>query len=326
MKPLFSVIVPVYKTEKYLHRCVDSVLEQTFENWEMILVDDGSPDGSGAICDAYGAKDGRIRVIHKENGGLVSARKAGAAVCRGEFVMNVDSDDYIAPDLMERIARVLENGAQVVLFGCQRFGGGGDSQLKSLLAEGLYEKESLQTLRNALIQNEQWNMAVLYGVCAMAVARAVYAPLQQTVPQTIRRGEDMAVTVPLLAGCECVYVLDYCGYFYRQNADSIMNTFSMDEVEQMGVLVTYLEDRLPQTYSHKLDVYVLTQYFNFLDRAMEQGLSVYRKAVCHTKDAAVLKRIRNVRGNSFKQKLVAFLLRHRMFDTLWLLRKLKPAG
>ena len=94
-KPLISVIVPVYKVEDYLGRCVDSLLNQTYENLEIILVDDGSPDGSGKICDAYAERDGRVRVIHKENGGLSSARNAGLDIAGGEYVGFVDSDDWM---------------------------------------------------------------------------------------------------------------------------------------------------------------------------------------------------------------------------------------
>lgn len=98
---LISVIVPVYKVEPYLNRCVDSILGQTYHNLEVILVDDGSPDGSGAICDVYAQQDPRVRVIHKENGGLSSARNAGIDIARGEYFAFVDSDDWIEPDTYE---------------------------------------------------------------------------------------------------------------------------------------------------------------------------------------------------------------------------------
>ena len=111
--PLFSIIVPIYKTEAYLHQCVDSILGQTFSDFEVILVDDGSPDGCPAICDEYAAKDPRVRVVHKKNGGLVSARKAGLAECTGKYVMNVDSDDYIDPNLYTHLYGLLELGADI---------------------------------------------------------------------------------------------------------------------------------------------------------------------------------------------------------------------
>lgn len=94
--PQISVIVPVYKVEPYLHRCVDSILGQTFTDFELILVDDGSPDNCPAICDEYAMKDSRVHVIHQENGGLSSARNSGMAVATGEYIMFCDSDDYVS--------------------------------------------------------------------------------------------------------------------------------------------------------------------------------------------------------------------------------------
>ena len=107
-KPLISVIVPVYNVEKYLGKCVDSILAQPYENLEIILVEDGTRDGCGAICDAYAAKDPRVRVIHKENGGLSSARNAGMDIARGEYFGFVDSDDWIEPETYETLLNLAE--------------------------------------------------------------------------------------------------------------------------------------------------------------------------------------------------------------------------
>ena len=101
--PLISVIVPVYKVEEYLARCVDSILGQTYRNLEILLVDDGSPDRCGVMCDEYASRDSRIRVIHKENGGLSSARNAAIDVARGEYIGFVDSDDWIEPETYEAL-------------------------------------------------------------------------------------------------------------------------------------------------------------------------------------------------------------------------------
>lgn len=107
MDKRISVIVPVYKVEKYLCRCVDSIINQTYKNLEIILVDDGSPDGCGVICDDYAKCDERIKVIHKENGGLSSARNAGLDVATGNYIAFVDSDDRIAPDAYENLVSAL---------------------------------------------------------------------------------------------------------------------------------------------------------------------------------------------------------------------------
>ena len=101
MHPKISVIVPVYKVEKDLHRCVDSILAQTFTDFELLLIDDGSPDKCGAICDEYALKDSRVRVFHKENGGVSSARNIGLEKARGEWIAFCDSDDYVTPNWLE---------------------------------------------------------------------------------------------------------------------------------------------------------------------------------------------------------------------------------
>jgi glycosyltransferase involved in cell wall biosynthesis len=131
MEPLISVIVPVYNVEKYLRECVDSILQQTYKELEIILVDDGSTDKSGKICEEYAKIDGRIHVIHKKNGGLSDTRNTGLSICMGEYIGFVDSDDWIAPDMYENLYRgcvefladisccgryIVKNGQQIPAF------------------------------------------------------------------------------------------------------------------------------------------------------------------------------------------------------------------
>lgn len=116
MNPLISIIVPVYNVEKYLSKCLDSIVNQTYKNLEIILVDDGSTDNSGDICDEYANKDNRIKVIHKENGGLSDARNKGMNIAKGEYVGFVDSDDYIAKDMYEYLyAFAVKNDLDVAM-------------------------------------------------------------------------------------------------------------------------------------------------------------------------------------------------------------------
>lgn len=114
MNPKISVIVPVYNTEKYLHRCIDSILAQTFTDFELLLIDDGSKDNSGTICDEYAAKDSRVRVFHKENGGVSSARNMGLDNASGEWITFVDSDDWVHEDFIKkRIELALVDDADI---------------------------------------------------------------------------------------------------------------------------------------------------------------------------------------------------------------------
>lgn len=111
--PLFSIIIPVYNVEKYLNKCVDSVLNQTFTDFEVILVDDGSTDNCPAICDSYAEKDKRVKVIHKPNGGLINARKSGLEIADGNYIGFVDSDDWIEPEMYELFANMIKNIHQI---------------------------------------------------------------------------------------------------------------------------------------------------------------------------------------------------------------------
>ena len=117
--PKFTVIIPIFKVEAYLRTCVDSVLSQTFSDIEVILVDDGSPDGCPAICDKYAAADSRVTVIHKENGGLSDARNAGLLAATGEYVIFLDSDDYyLSASFLSAInEKITETGRKVIVIG-----------------------------------------------------------------------------------------------------------------------------------------------------------------------------------------------------------------
>lgn len=113
--PTISVIVPVYNTVKYLHRCIDSILAQTFTDFELLLIDDGSKDGSGKICDEYAAKDSRVRVFHKENGGVSSARNVGLDNAQGEWIAFVDSDDWVKDKYLEAFISKCDNNTQIII-------------------------------------------------------------------------------------------------------------------------------------------------------------------------------------------------------------------
>ena len=114
---MISVIVPIYNVEQYLKKCIESIISSTYANLEIILVDDGSTDGSGKICDEFQAKDKRIRVVHKKNGGLSDARNVGLEIARGEFVSFIDSDDYIDSEMFEEVLTQFDKNTDIVIYG-----------------------------------------------------------------------------------------------------------------------------------------------------------------------------------------------------------------
>lgn len=144
--PNISIIVPVYRAEAVLSKCVESVLAQTLSDWELLLVDDGSPDGSGALCDGFAARDGRVRVFHKPNGGVSSARNLGMEEARGESILFVDADDWIEPDMCEKLHGALLS-AKADSAGCAHWNiqpGGERWAEPGAMPAGVYEKAEVR--------------------------------------------------------------------------------------------------------------------------------------------------------------------------------------
>lgn len=187
--PKVSIIVPVYKAEKYLHRCVDSILAQTFTDWECILVDDGSPDGSGAICDEYAAKDYRIQVIHKENGGVSSARQSGMDAAIGEYVIHADPDDWIEPEMLyEMFSEAISNDYDLVI--CDFYYDYGHSfNLELQRPSALNSRALLLDLLEDRLHASCWNKLV---------RRSLFLKYQIRFPEGFSLYEDMYLITSLL--------------------------------------------------------------------------------------------------------------------------------
>lgn len=164
--PLISVIIPVYNVEKYLSRCIDSVMEQTYKYLQVILIDDGSTDCSGQICENYAAKDVRIHVIHQKNQGVSAARNKGLDTAKGEYVTFVDSDDFISKDMIERLYDGLIK-LEVSYIGCgyNHIDENGNI-LGSYAVNSITTYSGIQALhRHYMVQDKKENYAVVWGSC-----------------------------------------------------------------------------------------------------------------------------------------------------------------
>lgn len=215
-KELISVIVPIYKVEKYLPQCIDSILAQTYPNLEIILVDDGSPDGCGGICDAYAAKDRRIRVIHKENGGLSHARNAGIDIARGDYLAFVDSDDYLEPDTYEAMLDAARrHNSKLVCAG--RYD---EDEQSGESSPGLCpEREeflSAEALIRRIFRWEQLDSASWDKLYAKELFRDIRYPIGRVV-------EDVPTTYRLVLLAGGGVLLPKPVYHYRHRAGSITN-------------------------------------------------------------------------------------------------------
>ena len=211
--PLISVIVPVYNVEKYLDQCIASIVGQTYENLEIILVDDGSPDGSPEICDAWAAKDSRIRVIHQQNSGGGAARNAALDVAAGALLAFVDSDDYIAPDMLEYLYGLLNQGADIAECGYLTTETN-DAVFPEYVGEcRAYTKEEALSchIQDTIFRQLIWNK--LYR-------REMVGDIRFPVGTKI---DDEFFTYRVLAKANMLVQSDKVCYAYRQQAGSVMH-------------------------------------------------------------------------------------------------------
>jgi glycosyltransferase involved in cell wall biosynthesis len=226
--PLISVIVPVYKVEPYLRKCVDSILSQTYQNLEVILVDDGSPDGCPAICDEYAKKDARVRVIHKENGGLVSARMVGLKVAQGIYIQFVDSDDWIEANMIELLQKkAAQTNADIVICGFY-FGSSLASPYEAIQMDSV---DSLVAMRGAV------NGDFLYGFLWNKLIRRQL--LIKAVPPPSDFMEDRVFSLQIAFGAEKISVISNRLYHYRYNENSLSIQQSAKERRLLGVFDNY---------------------------------------------------------------------------------------
>lgn len=240
---LLSVIVPVYNVESYLVRCVDSILAQTYENLEVILVDDGSKDGSGAICDDFAAKDARVKVIHKANGGLSSARNVGLDAAAGEYITFVDSDDWIEPDMYEQMLGLMErHGVKLVCAGRYDVDSK-DGQKVVGLCPVKEEKISGQELARRIFLWDNIDSAAVDKVYHRSLFHGMRFPYGVVC-------EDVATTYRIALRAEQVAMCPVPMYNYYHRPGSITTASVSDKTfhfeEHTGKIYSYIQENAPE--------------------------------------------------------------------------------
>lgn len=325
---LFSVIVPIYKVEKYLNVCIESILNQRYKDFELILVDDGSPDHCGAICDEYAKLDLRIKVIHKKNGGLVSARKAGLFAASGEYVFNVDGDDYISENLFWDVAEIVKKyDPGIITFDPVRIVAGKKVFEPKVIEKGLYTKNELNLMKEKLIYNFKMPFfrGVVYpGIIFKAIKRDILLKYQMKVPDKIKIGEDFAVTIPAIFDAYKVYFSNIDGYFYRCHNSSMTRTFDRNAVEDLRNLITYLDTVIDYDKYHtksQMAAYIINRLFYALVYACRsvQSFAEY-KEITEEIDSFFFERMAFYQYSvyDFKLAVISFSIQHRLWRLFWL--------
>lgn len=252
-KTEISVIVPVYKIEKYLPQCIESLLNQSFDNFELVLVNDGSPDNCPKICNDYAKKDARVRVVHKKNGGLLSARKEGLNNATGKYIAFVDGDDWVDKyylDILYKLATA--NKADLVVTGHFREFDGKIETIKPKTIGVFNEKEIKDDILPKAIFNGRFcEHGVSTYVWNKLFLKSKLSKVLYDVPNDIIMGEDAAITYTYLTITKRMVVSKIPLCYYRQRHDSIVKSIENPQMEyyRLGLLMNFLKTRLQSVLS-----------------------------------------------------------------------------
>lgn len=319
---LISVIVPVYKTEAYLRQCVDSIRNQTYRNLEIILVDDGSPDGSGKLCEEMSLEDPRIRVIHKENGGLSSARNAGLDIMHGDFVSFVDSDDWILPSMYECMYKAMgKYHIKVVACGLQTDNGrcfDSEHLLNRSITSFSCEEALIEITKNEKITN---------SVCDKLWSREIFDEIRFPIGKYY---EDTRIMHRLLDAAKYIVYIPEPMYIYRETVGSItrgdFQTRKFEFVEAAKERIVYYSQKHPEICNYAVADYVRASLLLIWQSRNSYESAEYRseliremKGYLPKEAVALLNKKNKIKLYSLRTNLYLFYLA--MITNEWLIRR-----
>lgn len=320
---LFSVIVPIYNIEKYLKRCIDSVLEQSYSDFELILVDDGSPDNCPEICDEYALKDSRIKVVHKQNGGLVSARKAGISLATGEYVFHLDGDDAICPNALESAYLIInEMHPDIVSFSYKKCVNGAVTQVvNDLVEEGLYDKAKMEEKLYPKLLSDENMQHLFYFSWGKAIKRELATKHQQNVNNAISLGEDLSCSTPCYLDANTVYMSREPIYLYTIRNDSITNDFKTNQITQIADVITGLRNldiKKPKDFEEQLSRYSCFMCLAILAAAAEgnhfKSINKIKELIQNSLHKEEIKKAR-FKKITIKSRITIFLMKKQLIKT-----------
>jgi len=263
---LVSIIIPIYGVEIYLKQCIESVLNQTYSNLQIILVNDGSKDNCAKICEHYSNLDARIIIIHKENEGLVNARKSGLSVAEGEFVTFVDGDDWVGENFIYNLVQpAIKYNTDFTIAGYLREFYGKEDKIIPKLATGYYTKEQL--LENILPYAIYNGIFFQHGISTYVWNKLFKLTKLKhyltIIDKNIIMGEDAALTYPYLFNCDNIYITDATDYFYRQRPNSIVKSVPNLKLEysQLSLLFKHLKKHILKFVQIDLEIQLKLYFY-----------------------------------------------------------------
>ena len=331
-RPLFSVIIPVYNAEKYLAQCVDSLLDQDFSDFELLLVDDGSPDGSGVLCDEYAAKDERVQVIHQANAGPTPARRRGLERARGEYICFVDADDWVKPAYFRTIKSYIDRyDPDMVLFDVELDTGPAEEPIR--VEEGLYDKARLEAEVYPYmlldIRRRPFGQQLFPGYLVTKVGRRELIAAHYLQDDRITIFEDVAMSYECLLFSDRVYISREPLYIYRQVAQSNLNHYRPHYLDEVNAVFDYLTAHLschgPQ-YAVQVNAFCARRLIGFMAWELKHsGMDVRAtaRALKAAEDKTGFVRKLTYKGLNWPLKLFLLIVKLRLYLPAALLVKLR---
>ena len=336
MGDLVSIIVAKKKKKKYLRQCLDSLVAQTYQNLDIILVDDGSTDQSGCICDEYGIKDVRIRVVHKKNEGLVMARKTGLHMAIGKYCVYVDGDDWLESEAVQILMDYREKyQADVVIGNYSRYDGQKKIPHENFVQERLYADENLISgiYSNMLYDSQYHDFGVSPNVWGNLYQRETLLEIQEEVPNEVTYGEDVAVLYFLLFKSRRVGIIDAAVYNYVVNLESMTKSYHQNQTKSTTVLLNYLYHKVEKVpypdFKKQLNNYAIRIMNANFENEARQGLKYFRdgkeRLVRFEQEVGILEIIKS--GNYYElsknSKITTWLVKHGLSGLLLIYMEIK---
>lgn len=330
MEDLITVIIPVYNAEKYIAECLESLINQTYKNLEIIVINDGSKDNSGTICDQYKEKDSRIQVIHKENGGVSLARNSGLEIAKGKYIAFVDGDDYLDKEYFEKMLKILkEKQVDIVLCGFNRVYDNSIEKVtkgKSLI---MNKEEFLTDILNVqggagIVHSKLWKKEVIQGT---------------NFDKDIKIGEDSYFCIQAVKNVNNVYVLDEALYNYRFNNASAVRKYKKDFPDlcltSMKIAKKYIEKEynnnknIIKKFNNYIAYHILlitvNYCFNNENKLNWIGQIKCLKEICKVPEYKEAIKYSNYDGLSLTRKITLFTIKYKLYFITMLIRENKTS-
>lgn len=330
-----SIIIPVYNVEKYLDKCLESVVGQTYSNLEIILVDDGSTDFSGTKCDEWAEKDTRIKVFHKINGGLMSAWKYGVERATGKYVGFVDSDDWIDEDMFEKLLKAsIDNDAEMTV--CSFIRDGKDLYKQpTFLENGVYSSEDIrQKIYPIMLRKSQYlQRGLVPARWAKLFERNVLLGILCYCDENVSIGEDLLTTFAVMPSVNTLVILgDFYPYHYRADNVSMIRSYSDEKyskVENLKVAMLKATNLHDYDFTEQIHGDYIALMLLHLETEILRSGKTYKQLKESIKNRVKTEsfqeslRYIDCKKFSFKSRVYLFLIKYKMTDLLISLRKLK---